>query len=261
MRGREGNLFGLSMEILWISVQGHLANFLERVVSVWPHLCNVVNVESVFGCICKWHDLNVQSPRWEVAILDSIEQVHSCVILGFHAHFCCLLVSEVLDSLICLEVVLNKECFTGSIDPLEGVGTVAVHVSVSIGSSTIRHKDGDLMEGLWRIRPEVPGHLSGLNTSLWVSLLAVDEIWELDWILDEENWSVVSDDIVVAFFCVELDSEASWISLTIIGTTFSSDSGEAEEKRGLLADLAQEVCLRPSIKKSGYVMSLRKYLC
>ena len=248
MGWREGSLFGLGMEILWIPVEGHLTDFLERVVFVWPHLGDVINIESVVSCICKWHDLNVQSPRWEVAILDSVEQVHSGVILGFHAHLCCLLVCKVLDSLVSLEVVLNKECFAGGVDPLEGMGTVSIHVSVTIWRSTIRHEDGNLMKGLWRVRPEVPGHLSRLHTRLWVSLLAVDEVWELDWIFDEENRSVVSDQVVISFFSVEFDSETSWISLAIVGTTLSSYSGESEEEWRFLADLVQEVCLCVSIK-------------
>ena len=128
------------------------------------------------------------------------------------------------------------------------MGTVSVHVSVSIRSSTIRHEDGNLMEGLWRIGPEIPGHLCGLNTGLWVSLLAVDEIWEFDWIFYEENWSVVSNDIVVSFLSVELDCKASWISLAVVSTTLSSNSRETEEERGFLADLVQEICLRETMK-------------
>lgn len=73
VRWREGDLFGLCMEVLRIPVEGQLSNSLKRVVFVWPDLCDVVDIESVIGCICKWHDLNVQSPRWEVTVFDGIE--------------------------------------------------------------------------------------------------------------------------------------------------------------------------------------------
>ena len=48
--------------------------------------------------------------------------------------------------------------------------------------------------------------------SLWVPLLSVDEAWKQDWISDEENWSVVSHNIPVSIFSVELDSKSSGIS-------------------------------------------------
>ena len=121
-------------------------------------------------------------------------------------------------------MVLDEESFTLRIDPLECMGTVSVHVSVAIWSSTVRHENGDLMEGLRGVGPEVPGHLCRLNSSLRVSLLAMDEIWEFDRIVDEENRSVVSDQVVIPFFSVELDRKASGVSLAIVGTTLSCDS-------------------------------------
>ena len=79
-----------------------------------------------------------------------------------------------------------------------------------------------------------------------MSLLGMDKVWELDWILDEENWSIVSHHVVVSFLSVELDSETSGISVAVVRTTFSSHSGEAKEAWSLLADLAEEVGLRES---------------
>ena len=99
------------------------------------------------------------------------------------------------------------------------------------------------MESLWREGPEVPSHVGVLNSGLWVSLLAMDEVWELHWVLDEEDWSIVSDHVVVSFFSVEFDGEATWVSVAIISTTLSSNSGESEEDWGSLANLVQEVCL------------------
>ena len=74
----------------------------------------------------------------------------------------------------------------------------------------------------------------------------MDEVWELDWILDEEDWSIVSNHVVIAFFGVEFDGESSWISVAVISTTFSSHGGETEEAWRLLTNLVKEVGSRES---------------
>ena len=76
-----------------------------------------------------------------------------------------------------------------------------------------------------------------------MSLLGVNEVWELDRILDEEDWGIVTDHIVVSFLRVELDGESSWISVAVVSTALTGDSGEAEEAWSLLADLVKEVSL------------------
>ena len=80
------------------------------------------------------------------------------------------------------------------------------------------------MQSFWGEGPEVPSILSGLDASLWVSLLGMDEIGELDWISDEEDWRVVSYHIVVTLLSIELECEASWISIAVVSSTFSGHS-------------------------------------
>ena len=75
--------------------------------------------------------------------------------------------------------------------------------------------------------PEVPGHVCLLGFSLWASLLGVDEVGELHGILNEEHGGVVSDDVVVAFFGVDLESEASWVSIAVVGTSLTGYGGES----------------------------------
>lgn len=99
------------------------------------------------------------------------------------------------------------------------------------------------MESLWGVRPEVEGRVWILQVVDWVSLLGVDEVWELDWVLDEENWGVVADHIVVTLLGVMLDGKTTWVTVAIVSTTLSSHSGETEENWGLLANLVQELCL------------------
>ena len=98
------------------------------------------------------------------------------------------------------------------------------------------------MESLWGEGPEIPCHLGRLDASLRVSLLGMDEIWELDWISDEEYRRVVSYHIVVTLLSIELECEASWISVAVVSSTLSGHSREAKEDRSSLSDSVQEVC-------------------
>ena len=121
-------------------------------------------------------------------------------------------------------MILNQEFFTLSIDPLEGVRAISVHAAESIGGTAVRHENGHLMESLRRVTPEVPGHVGVLDTGLRVSLLAMNEVGELDGVLDEENRSVVSNHVVVALFSVMLDGETTRVTVAVVGTTLTSDS-------------------------------------
>ena len=219
----EGDLLSLGMEVVWVPVEGQLTDLLERVVGVRPDLGDVVDIESVFSGVSDRHDLDEPGPGWEVSVLDVVEEVHGGEVLGPHAHLSGLLVGEVLDALVGLEVVLDEVGLTLGVHPFEGVGSVSIHVSVSVWGSTVGHEDSDLVEGFRGVGPEVPCHLWGLDTGLWVSLLGVDEVWEFDWILDEEDWGIVSDHVVISFLGVEFDCESSWISVAVVSATLSSN--------------------------------------
>ena len=121
-------------------------------------------------------------------------------------------------------MVLHIVNFTLFINPLVSVRTETIHVSESIRCTTIREKNGNLVKSLWTKAPEIPGHIRIFAVGLWVSLLAVNEIRELDWVLDKEDGGVVSNQVVITFFSVKLDCESSWISICVSRTFFSSNS-------------------------------------
>ena len=119
--------------------------------------------------------------------------------------------------------------------------TVAVHVSVTIGGTTVREEDSDLVEGLRGVAPEVKSHVGVLAVVTGVSLLGVNEIRELNRILNEEDRGVVSNHVVVTFFRVVLDGETAGVTVAIVGTAFASHGREAQENGGLLTDLVAEL--------------------
>lgn len=108
MRRREGCLFGFSVVVLRVSVQDQLAYGNQRVVTVWPDLRNVINIESVIVCVLDGHKLDIPGPAWEIALLDVLEKVVGGEVLVFQSHFCGFRAFEVLDALVRFVMVLDK---------------------------------------------------------------------------------------------------------------------------------------------------------
>lgn len=65
------------------------------------------------------------------------------------------------------------------------------------------------------VRKHICLHGSILEIGLWVTLLGVDEYWELGRVAEEEDGRVVENPIPIAFLSVEFDGEASRISSRI----------------------------------------------
>lgn len=68
------------------------------------------------------------------------------------------------------------------------------------------------------------------------------EIRELDRVLDKENWCVVSNNVPVTFFRVELDSKTTHISDSVSTAAAALDGGKSQEDRGLSAGVGQHRC-------------------
>jgi len=243
MAGSESNLLSFCVVVIGVTVEDELTNLLERVVTMRPDLSNVVNIKSVFISISERHNLNVPGPGGRVTLTNMVIKIPSSPVLVLNTLGGGLSSGKVLDTRIGLEVVFDEESLTSFINPLESMGTVAVHVSVTIGGTTIREEDGDLVEGLRRVTPEVEGHVGVLAVVSWVSLLRVEEIGKLNRILDEENGGVVANHIVVTLLGVEFDGKTSGVSIAVVRTTLTSNSGEASEDGGSLTNILEEFSL------------------
>ncbi len=123
-----------------------------------------------------------------------------------------------------------------TIDQAEGVTAEAVHEPITIGDATIGKQDGDLMQRLGRVRPEIPHHLRALQIGPWVTLLRMDEIRKFQRIADEEDRRVVTHDVPIAFLGIELHREAARITLGIRRAALTPYRGKAQEQGRLLAN-------------------------
>ncbi|MND87604.1 hypothetical protein D3C80_796070 [compost metagenome] len=88
------------------------------------------------------------------------------------------------------------------------------------------------MQAFRRKRPEIPHSGRRTQVGLWMTLLGVNEVRELQRITHEENWRVVANQIPIAFFGVELQCKAAHIALGISCTLLTGNSREASQHWG-----------------------------
>src|SRR5258708_36529053 len=110
-----------------------------------------------------------------------------------------------------------------------------MHMPEGLWNSAVGHDDGDLMECLWKKSPEVPVILSAPQTGAGIALDRVVEVREAERIAEEKDWSIVSDDVPISLFSVELESKAADIALRIGSPAFPIDPPKAREHRPLLS--------------------------
>ena len=156
-----------------------------------------------------------------------------------------LLIVEGLDTLVGAEVHLDVVEAEGSIwlsvVPLVSVAGVAMHVAVRVWSSAIGEEDHDLVDGLLVGGQVVPEHGGILQVGLRVTLLGVNEEWELGWVAEEEDWGVVINPIPVTFLGIELDGETAWVAGGIRRSLLTADGGETCHGLSFLSDLVEHV--------------------
>jgi hypothetical protein len=224
-----------------VSVESNLTDWDQWVVGVRPNLCNIEDIEFVGGSVLFGHGLNKPVPGWIVTFFDSVIKVVSAVFRVLDTLSYGLGGSEVFDTLASLVMVLDIVYVTFIIYPSESVRGVTIHVSVAVGSSAVAEENGDLMEGFRWKAPEIEAHVGVLCVVGGIALLAVNKVGELNGILNEENRSVVADHVVVTFFGVVLNGEATRVTVAVVRATLTGDSWETKEDWSLLSDLVHEL--------------------
>jgi len=90
-----------------------------------------------------------------------------------------------------------------------------MHVAERLRDSAIAHDNGDLVQRLRKVRPEIPVAVRAPHARPRITFDRVVEIRELERITKKEYGSIVSDQIPVALVGVELERDAADISLCI----------------------------------------------
>ncbi len=155
-----------------------------------------------------------------------------------------LLVGQVLDALLGVEVELDPDALVSRVDHAVGVAAKAVHVAVGEGDPAVAHGDRHLVERFGKGCPEVPVVLCGPHVRLRVALDGAVEVRKLVGVAYEEDGRVVSDQVPVPFFGVELHGKAADVAFRVGRTAFARDGREADEGLGLLAHFREDLRFR-----------------
>src|ERR1700737_4176912 len=87
-------------------------------------------------------------------------------------------VREIFNPLLCAEVELHPSALVLGMYHREGVPFEKMHIPEGLWNSAVGHDDCDLMERLWKKRPEVPVILRAPKTGAGVALDSVIEVRE-----------------------------------------------------------------------------------
>ena len=224
----EGGLFDLGEVVPCILVQLEDTNLTKRELLLWPDVGQVEDVDLLllpqfFGFFGR-HGLPGDGPRRVFLALDGVVQVFLGEVRGV---VCGVFLSDELGALVGFHVHLCVNPIARLVDKLHGVPAVAVHEAVTLRNPTVAHQNHDLVNRLGVLGEVIPEHGRIISTAQMgggMSLLGVDEVRELGWIAQEEDGSVVGHHVPIAFFCAELDAEASRIASQVVGTGLATNS-------------------------------------
>ena len=190
-----------------VVVEGHSADLVQRVVAVWPHLGQVKGIEPVGLCILERHDLHLECPTREVAVLDGLVEVALVRVAVTARQLVTGFLGQELDALVGLEVVLHPEHLAGRVQPAVGVAGVAVHVPPRLRNATVPISQATWCADSGTKVQKSPLHVVVAEVRRLQPLLAADEVLELHRVTDEEDRRVVADEVEVALGGVELQRE------------------------------------------------------
>lgn len=218
--GVEGDLFDFGEVVASVFVQDEFADFAAGKLSLRPDVGEVEDVDVLlfpdFLGFFGGHGLDFDGPSGKVALFDGFIKILLGVVGRVIGR---VFLGDKLDTLHGLHVKLTINPVIVLVDKLDGVAEVAIHEAIAIWNTSITHQNHDLMDRfgvLGEIVPKGSAVISMGEMSGWVTLLRVNEMWELGRVSQEEDRGIVGNDIPVAFCGPHLDGEASGVAGEIV---------------------------------------------
>ena len=194
-----------------------------------PYFSKVERIDPVGFRILERHNLKLQRPAREITLGNMIEQVAamivavlSCHPVGFVLRQVCVAVTE-----IGVEVPFDPKLLARFVDQHIGVTGIAVHLPPVLRHTAVAHQIGYLMSALGTERPEIPLHVVIAQAIVCASLLAANEMLELQGIANEKNRGVVPHHVEIAILGIELDRESARITPGVGAAALAGDGGKA----------------------------------
>ena len=198
------DLLNFSKIVLWVGIQDDSADFYKWVIVMAPRFCDIIYVPFILLSFCFRNQLNVPGPGRVVTLLNSFVQILAWEVRVEPSSCLSLIHCKVFDPLISLVGVLNEEDLTIFIRPLESIGTVAMHVSVTLWCASVGVHYGESMHRFRNLTEKVPHWVWVKEVLSRVLLKGMEEIGGHHWVSNEEYWEVYSKHIIVALISIEL---------------------------------------------------------
>ncbi len=243
VRRAECDLLGFGEEVVRIAVQHHLADRGQRHQFFRDQLGRIEHVEREAGSLFFGEDLQAQFPFREVAGFDGFPQV-AAVEVGIGARDTdSFIPHQRVRTLHWRPVEFHEARFALCIDQAERVHAEALHRAVAARNGAVRHRPHQHVRDFRRQRGEIPERVVGSgrlrHRVMRFRLGCVHQVRELHGVLDEEHRDVVTHQIPVAFFGIELDCETAHVACGVGRTTLTGHGREAQEHWRALALLGE----------------------
>ena len=216
---REGRLLDLGVVVLDVAIELQDAHLVEGEVFVGPGLGGVKGAPAgaLFPLNARGfaHELDGSRPPREVASSDGVEEVALGIVRILASDAVTFSRGEVFDALEGLKVPLDPGAFLAAVDEAESVDAEAIHMAKAVRNTAGRKEHGDVVEGLRGAGVKVPEGGGGRKVGLWVALVDVHHVGEIDGVLDEEHRGVVAHEVPVALFGVEAEGEPTGVTLGV----------------------------------------------
>ena len=150
------------------------------------------------------------------------------------------LVGQVFNALQGAQVELHPDAFVIGIDEAIGMTAETVHVAIGIRNATGAHGDGHLMERFGQKGPEIPVVVRAAHIGARVALDGVIQVRKFQRVTQEEYGGIISYQVPVAFFSIELHCKTTDVTLGIGSPALTGHGRETDKALRLLAYFAED---------------------
>jgi hypothetical protein len=147
------------------------------------------------------HDLDIELPPGKFAPVDGFVKVPLIALTIARDDLSRLSVRQVLNALLRFEGKLHPKSLVLGVDEAVGVAPEPMHMAERLRDSAITHDNGDPVQRLRKVRPEIPVAVRAPHARPRITFDRVVEIRELERIAQEEDRGVVTHKVPVALVC------------------------------------------------------------
>src|SRR5580658_370871 len=218
-----------------ITFTGTSSSGISFVASRWS------NGERVRFLLCK--ELNRKFPLRKVAGSDGVEHVAPVKIRVSARDLDRLVPDGRLQTQLWAPMELHESRLAGIVNQSKTMDTESLDHPQRARQRAIGHDPHHHVHRFWREGNKIPEGVvrcCGLReTSVRLHFHGMDEIWEFDGILNEEDGNVISDQIPVSFLRVKLHRKPAYVPRRVHRTSTACDGGQSCKDGRLLTNLGE----------------------